>query len=701
MANCAPGSVDIVIVDSTDPVGPAEGLFNKAFYASCFRALKDDGILVQQSESPLVLLDLIKEMRGEMGKAGFTTFKTLPFPQPCYPTGWWTARWRASPGGFEFREADARAKAFDTKYYSADIHRGALVAAAVRGRRAGRISARPGTPRSATARADSSAPMRAWSQSTAACATVPLNAYPGGYGLRLIRGDVLRALRVTFTAVARPGLVASCGRAGPGASRCPLSRSAPLRCRPFDRPGRADRTRRPGRHQPAGNPRDACSALDACGPQDDALRELRLRGFRCDYDDLGPPASGLAFARAGISDALRLRDVGSQIRFGLCEANYIDGSGQITQSLVSVEAALGLARKHNEPRLLAQSLIHRGGVRSLLGEQAAALSDFLEAQRVYTNAGLKKEAEASLQDIAVAYRRMGDHDKAMEYLRQSVAFAERERYWGVLSVSLLQTAFLHEDRGRYDEALAMQRRALQVASEQAWNTTWPRAPRQWPPRRRSAATLMPPRSPSPRPRGGFDRLGDRSNEGMLQLLEGQVHAGRGDHAAALPHFDARRAPSRPTPTCATRWTCMPRAALSHEALGDYRAALNDLKLERTGRQKLNDDARTQQSLLLQYQFDTARRDLENARCRPSAAASSSVAHDRARNRWQLAALSAAGLLVALLLFLLLRQLRSMRRINALALTDTLTGVANRRHIETAAERRGGAGPHRPANRWRC
>jgi spermidine synthase len=82
---------------------------------------------VQQSESPLVLLDLIKEMRGEIGKAGFTTFKTLPFPQPCYPTGWWSATLAKKAGGFDFRETDARAKAFDSKYYSADIHRGALV----------------------------------------------------------------------------------------------------------------------------------------------------------------------------------------------------------------------------------------------------------------------------------------------------------------------------------------------------------------------------------------------------------------------------------------------------------------------------------------------------------------------------------------------------------------------------------------------
>jgi spermidine synthase len=125
MANCAPASLDIVIVDSTDPVGPAEGLFNRAFYESCFHALKDDGILVQQSESPLVLLDLIREMRAEMRKAGFTAFQTLPFPQPCYPTGWWSCTLARKAGGFEFRERDSRDSTFEKKYYSADIHKGA------------------------------------------------------------------------------------------------------------------------------------------------------------------------------------------------------------------------------------------------------------------------------------------------------------------------------------------------------------------------------------------------------------------------------------------------------------------------------------------------------------------------------------------------------------------------------------------------
>src|SRR5690606_6406886 len=128
MANCPAGSVDVVIVDSTDPVGPAEGLFNKDFYASCFRALKDDGILVQQSESPLAQLELIKAMRAEMGKAGFSTFKTLPFARPCCPAGWWSVTLARKGQGFGCREADAQAKPFQPRYYTARLHQGVLVA---------------------------------------------------------------------------------------------------------------------------------------------------------------------------------------------------------------------------------------------------------------------------------------------------------------------------------------------------------------------------------------------------------------------------------------------------------------------------------------------------------------------------------------------------------------------------------------------
>lgn len=43
---------DLIIVDSTDPFGPGEGLFTKEFYGNCYKALREDGILVNQHESP-------------------------------------------------------------------------------------------------------------------------------------------------------------------------------------------------------------------------------------------------------------------------------------------------------------------------------------------------------------------------------------------------------------------------------------------------------------------------------------------------------------------------------------------------------------------------------------------------------------------------------------------------------------------------
>ena len=43
---------DLIIVDSTDPFGPGEGLFTREFYGSCYKALHEDGIMVNQHESP-------------------------------------------------------------------------------------------------------------------------------------------------------------------------------------------------------------------------------------------------------------------------------------------------------------------------------------------------------------------------------------------------------------------------------------------------------------------------------------------------------------------------------------------------------------------------------------------------------------------------------------------------------------------------
>lgn len=121
-----PGSVDIIIVDSTDPVGPAEGLFGEAFYRDCHRALSEHGLLVQQSESALLHMDLIAAMRTAMANAGLGHLQTLFFPQCLYPSGWWSATIAGKAALSAFRESACANKTFPTVYYNADIHKASM-----------------------------------------------------------------------------------------------------------------------------------------------------------------------------------------------------------------------------------------------------------------------------------------------------------------------------------------------------------------------------------------------------------------------------------------------------------------------------------------------------------------------------------------------------------------------------------------------
>ncbi|WP_405633263.1 polyamine aminopropyltransferase [Pseudoalteromonas sp. Ld20] len=127
MRELAAESIDVVIVDGTDPVGPGEGLFNHAFYTSCLNALRPGGIMVQQSESPLMHMPLLVEMRDAMTEVGFKDLQTLPFPQPIYPSGLWSVTLARKGEAFAgFREDAAAELAQGTQYYNSGIHHGAL-----------------------------------------------------------------------------------------------------------------------------------------------------------------------------------------------------------------------------------------------------------------------------------------------------------------------------------------------------------------------------------------------------------------------------------------------------------------------------------------------------------------------------------------------------------------------------------------------
>ena len=118
---------DLILVDSTDPIGPGEGLFTTEFYQNCFNILSDNGILVNQSESPYY-----DQFSHEMKRAHkkikniFPISKVYQFHMPTYPSGHWLF-------GFASKKLDPikdvdfdkwNALGIKTKYYNPQLHVG-------------------------------------------------------------------------------------------------------------------------------------------------------------------------------------------------------------------------------------------------------------------------------------------------------------------------------------------------------------------------------------------------------------------------------------------------------------------------------------------------------------------------------------------------------------------------------------------------
>lgn len=120
---------DLIIVDSTDPFGPGEGLFTKEFYGNCYKALKADGIMVNQHESPFYAKDAEAMQRAHKRIVeSFPISKVFQAHIPTYPSGHWLfgfASKKYSPIA-DLREEEWNNLGINTKYYNTNLHKGSF-----------------------------------------------------------------------------------------------------------------------------------------------------------------------------------------------------------------------------------------------------------------------------------------------------------------------------------------------------------------------------------------------------------------------------------------------------------------------------------------------------------------------------------------------------------------------------------------------
>ena len=123
---------DLIVIDSSDPVGPSEGLFSQAFYQDAYRCLRQEGILTAQGESPhfnqAAFVDLNQCLRRVFKPEDVWCYLVFI---PTYPTGMWSFNYCSKGGRHPLKDVDEGrsrqiSKDFDLQYYNHDIHHAAF-----------------------------------------------------------------------------------------------------------------------------------------------------------------------------------------------------------------------------------------------------------------------------------------------------------------------------------------------------------------------------------------------------------------------------------------------------------------------------------------------------------------------------------------------------------------------------------------------
>ena len=427
----------------------------------------------------------------------------------------------------------------------------------------------------------------------------------------------------------------------------------------------------------------AVAALRATLPANDPLRLRRFEAMACRAAQRdGKAYIANADTLLAAEQARSAPDATSLALLHACRAAYLRLGTDTTVVERAYDAAVEAAQRSADLVLLGRMLSLRSKAHSLSGEFAKSLMDALAAQDALEDSGEQFAIADNLLNVGVAYRRMGEAARAEEYLLRSLEDEEIRSRWSSTMTALLQLGYLYDETGRYDEARRMLADAVELCQGHdnhaacgyarlglAGVEVDDGAPR------RALATLE-------RAEADFAESGGPGEPTLVALVRGQALARLGRDAEALPLLD--RAVATWTTEGNDRYLALalPERARLLERLGREADAIADLR--RFIEAHANDDRirAEQRTELMREQFDASRREVENAELKAREALRlQEIEGLNAARRWQWTAIALGGLLMVVLSGVVVRQITKARRLRLLAMTDPLTGLANRRHTD--------------------
>lgn len=129
VAEAPDASYDLILVDSTDPAGPGEGLFTVEFYRNCHRILSENGILINQHEGAFYDGDIEEMMKAHAKiRKVFPIARVYGFNTPTYASGYWYFGFASKTFDpiLDLKADNWNSLGLKTRYYNTDLHKGAF-----------------------------------------------------------------------------------------------------------------------------------------------------------------------------------------------------------------------------------------------------------------------------------------------------------------------------------------------------------------------------------------------------------------------------------------------------------------------------------------------------------------------------------------------------------------------------------------------
>lgn len=421
-------------------------------------------------------------------------------------------------------------------------------------------------------------------------------------------------------------------------------------------------------------------------PQDD-LRQRRLQREACPVEFLTNPQAGVDFAGKFIADPALASDHLTLSYFYLCRASYLVALGESARQQEDLLQALALANSSEDALAQANVLSAQADVFSIRGEHAEALVRLFKAYDLFQKANNRQGTGLTLENIASAFRRMAEFDKAIEYLetseREFIAPNDSYRQAFVLQ----QKAFVYGEMGKTPQARALMQQVRQIyldigdtryAVATLIDLLWISNLEQKYAESMELISQIEQESAQLRRQDPKFRS---FNHSIYQLFQAEALAEYGRIPQGLAKFAeaARVLEAEQNP----RYLLMLYQAWSRAEAkaGNYAQAYQKLELAGQLQDKLNSQAKQQREALLRYQFDTELQAQNNIRLQAeNQLTGQQLATLEAAQRWQYIAIGLFVVLALIALVYAISQIQRNKRLHKLAMTDELTQVGNRRAI---------------------